>query len=136
MKSNRPPGLLVGGGMISREVILPTLFQERRRGKVGDIAIASRRTDTILELREIFPGEEFKGYPDPSKLGAGKSDPDAYKRALAELGEEWMVIVATPDDLHTPVILEAIATGHHMVVEKPLCLKTGLWVNLLQSMPL
>jgi predicted dehydrogenase len=125
MKSSRPSVLLVGGGMISRDVILPTLFQERGRGKIGDIAIASRRPETILELRRIFVGEEFKGYPDPAKLESGKSEPDAYKRALAELGEEGMVIVATPDHLHTPVILEAIAMGHHMVVEKPLCLKTA-----------
>jgi len=125
MKSNRPPVLLVGGGMISREVILPTLFQERRRGKIGEIAIASRRPETILELRAIFVGEEFRGYPDPAKLGAGKGDPDAYKRALSELAEDGMVVVATPDHLHTPVILDTIAAGHHMVVEKPLCLKTA-----------
>jgi len=124
MKPNRPPVLLVGGGMISREVILPTLFQERRRGKIGDIAIASRRPDTILELRRIFAGEEFKGYPDPAKLAAGNSDPDAYKKALAELAEEGIVIVATPDHLHIPVVLDTIAAGHHMIVEKPLCLRT------------
>ncbi|MBO3803696.1 MAG: Gfo/Idh/MocA family oxidoreductase, partial [Candidatus Brockarchaeota archaeon] len=119
------PVLLVGGGMISREVILPTLFQERRRGKVGDIAVASRRPETILELRKIFEGEEFKGYPDPGKVGLGKSDPDSYKKALAELPEDGVVVVATPDHLHTPVILDAIASGHHAIVEKPLCLKVS-----------
>jgi len=124
MRSDGLQVLLVGGGMISREVILPTLFQERKRGKVGRIAIASRRPETILELREAFPGEEFDGHPDPSRLEAGRSDPDAYRGALAKLGDGGLVVVATPDHLHTPVILDSISAGHHLVVEKPLCLRT------------
>jgi len=125
MKSSRLPVLLVGGGMISQDVILPTLFQERRRGNVGEIYVASRRSDTIIALRERFPGEEFKGYPDPDKFGPGRSDPEAYRKALSELPEEGAVVVATPDHLHTPVIMDAIAAGHHMIVEKPLCLKVS-----------
>ena len=119
------PVLLVGGGMISRDVILPTLFQERRRGNVGDISIASRRPETILGLREAFPSEAFEGYPDPARAVAGASDPEAYKRALAELTGNGIVIIATPDHLHTPVILDAIASSHHVIVEKPLCLKVA-----------
>ena len=46
--------LVVGGGMISLEVILPTLFQERRRGKIGKVSVAARRTKTTGTVRETF----------------------------------------------------------------------------------
>ena len=43
----RLPVVVVGGGMITQEVILPTLFQERRRGRIGRVVLASRRAATI-----------------------------------------------------------------------------------------
>ena len=39
--------LVVGGGMISSEVILPTLFRSRKEGKISDVLIATRRVKTI-----------------------------------------------------------------------------------------
>jgi hypothetical protein len=64
--------LVVGGGMITEEVILPTLFQQQRLGAVGKIAVVSRRASTIAHLHEMFPREKFAGIPDPSKV-----DPDS-----------------------------------------------------------
>ncbi len=118
------PVLVVGGGMISEEVVLPTVFQEQSRGRVGSISVASRRPATIKRLKDFFDKEEFNGYPDPQKeTDLESSHPEAYKQAIADLGDHGVVIVATPDHLHTPVILEAVEAGHHVVVEKPLCLK-------------
>ncbi len=119
------PVLVVGGGMISAEVILPTVFQEQARGLLGEISVATRRAERIrwLRGRKEIEGCTFQPYPDPDIDGPDAVDPDAYKRAIAELPPEGVVVVATPDHFHTPVILEAIRTGHHCVVEKPLCLK-------------
>ncbi|NOZ20592.1 MAG: Gfo/Idh/MocA family oxidoreductase [Planctomycetes bacterium] len=117
------PVLIVGGGMISQEVILPTVFQERKLGRVSDVLVASRRPDTIKKIRELFPNEDFEGYPDPASTADGASRPEAYKDALAKLGPHGVVIVATPDHLHTPVIMEAIAAGRDVICQKPLCLK-------------
>jgi len=119
------PVLVVGGGMISQEVILPTLFQERRRGKVGEVLVASRRAETISAIQKLFPNEAFRGYPDPARTRADESCPDLYKQALKDLPEHGAVIVATPDHLHTPVVLDAIRDGRHCVVQKPLCLKVA-----------
>ena len=119
------PVLVVGGGMITREVILPTLFQERRRGKVGDISVVSRRARTIAHLRDLFPDEPFTGYPDPETTDPEASHPELYRHVIAGLPADAAVIVATPDHLHTPVIMTSIETGHHLVVQKPLCLKTA-----------
>ncbi len=113
--------LVVGGGMISREVILPTVFQEQKYGRVGNISISSLTGDIIEELKGMFP--EFRGYPDPEKHGTKEKYPDMFKDAIRDLPENGVVIVATPDHLHTPVILAAIEAGRHVIVEKPLCLK-------------
>ena len=69
----------------------------------------------------MFP--KFKGYPDPAVHGTTKAYPDMFKQAIADLPENSVVIVATPDHFHTPVINAAIAAGRHVIVEKPLCLK-------------
>lgn len=113
--------LIVGGGMISREVVLPTIFQEQKYGRVGNISISSLTGDIIKELQGMFP--PFKGYPDPEIHGTTQRYPDMFKDAIRDLPENGLVIVATPDHLHTPVILAAIEAGRHAVVEKPLCLK-------------
>jgi D-galacturonate reductase len=119
--NERPDILVVGGGMISREVILPTVFQEQKYNRVGNISISSLTGDIIRELQGMFPG--FKGYPDPDKYGLTEKYPDMFKDAIRELPENGVVIVATPDHLHTPVIKAAIEIGRHVIVEKPLCLK-------------
>jgi predicted dehydrogenase len=113
--------LVVGGGMISREVILPTVFQEQKYGRVGNISISSLTGDIIEELQGMFP--QFKGYPDPKVHGTDTTYPDMYKQAIDDLPENSVVIVATPDHFHTPVINAAIKAGKHVIVEKPLCLK-------------
>jgi predicted dehydrogenase len=124
-KSSHTPldALVVGGGMITEEVILPTLFQEQRRGAIGKITVVSRRAATIGHLRDVFPREKFAGIPDPSTVDADSSQPEGYKEAICKLARPGVVIVATPDHLHTSIILAAIEEGHHVIVQKPLCLK-------------
>ena len=121
--------VLVGGGMISIEVILPTLFQERREGRIGNISICSLDAKSIKRVQSEFPDEEFIPYPDPSKVeDETKAYPDDYKRAIDSLGEHGFVLVATPDHFHTPVIMYAIEKGKDVVCEKPLCLKVDeIW---------
>jgi D-galacturonate reductase len=115
--------LVVGGGMISEEVILPTVFQERRREKVGHVTVASRRPRTIEHLREVFSSEEFTGLPDPTHGDLDSSHPDCYKEALKEIPRPAVVIVATPDHLHTQVVMDSLDAGLDCIVQKPLCLK-------------
>lgn len=113
--------LVVGGGMISQDVILPTVFQEQKYGRIGNVSISALTGDIIRKLQGMFPA--FKGYPDPDKYGETTPYPDMFKEAINDLPPDGIVIVATPDHLHTPVILAAIEAGRHVIVEKPLCLK-------------
>jgi len=115
--------LVVGGGMITAEVILPTVFQAQRTGLVGRVSVASRRARTVAGLRKLFAGEEFDGWPRDRRPDA--SHPGCYKEALQKLPRPGCVIVATPDPLHTPVVLDAIAAGFDVIVQKPLCLRVA-----------
>lgn len=115
--------LVVGGGMISQELILPTVFQQRRAGKIDKILIATRRAKTINTIRQAFANEEFDAWPDPNNVDPQASYPEIYKDAIEALPAPAAVIVATPDHLHTPVILDAVNAGFDSIVEKPLCLK-------------
>ncbi len=120
---NKIDVLVVGGGMISKEVILPTVFQEQKQGRVGNVSISTLTGDIITELRGMFP--KFTEYPNPDIYGETERYPDMFKEAIRNLPENGVVIVATPDHLHTPVIKAALEIGRHVIVEKPLCLKVA-----------
>jgi predicted dehydrogenase len=115
--------LLIGGGMISQEVVLPTLLQERLRGIVGDVHVSALNASIIKQCEELFPGGRFYSYPDPAKYADDDRQPTLYREAMAKLGEHGVVVVATPDHLHTDMTLEAIEAGYDVIVMKPLCLK-------------
>ncbi len=115
--------LVIGGGMISQEVILPTVFQDRRRGKIGRVLISSLTGDILQQVRGALPGEPFEPYPDPDKEDPKKRFPDLFHKAIEDLSENSIVIVATPDHLHTPMIVAALDAGYDVSCMKPLCLK-------------
>jgi len=121
--NKRLNALLIGGGMISQEVVLPTLLQERKRGILGDIAVSALDANTTKKCRDLFPGEEFALYPDPTYYALDEPQPMLYREALSRLGEHGVVVVATPDHKHTHMTLEAIRAGYDVIVMKPLCLK-------------
>jgi len=117
--------LVIGGGMICEELVLPTIFQHRRRGNVGRIAVVSLNSGIIGRLRRIFPDEDFQGVPDPRKHPPDEDMPEEYMRLIDELGEHGLVFVTTPDHLHTRMVLESVRAGHDVVCMKPLCLKVA-----------
>lgn len=112
--------LVIGGGMITKQVILPVLIQEKKKGKISSIAVATRRKKTIDELRFLFPQTQIKGYPEKKD-----EEPDSWKTALKETEKPSLAIIATPDDLHAEMCLMAINEGFDVIVQKPLCLKTS-----------
>jgi len=47
---------------------------------------------------------------------------EPWQDVLRDVGDLDVVAVATPDHLHTPVILAALGRGSHVLTEKPMCL--------------
>lgn len=66
----KPQVSIVGGGMITHDQILPTLYHMQRLGEVGEIAVCASRPATIRALAsaeallKAFPGQSFRGLPE------------------------------------------------------------------------
>lgn len=112
------PVLVIGGGMITRLQVLPSLFQLQRLGRIGEISITARSSGTLEslaaaeEIKSAFPGQSFVSH----------AGPDLYKQLLDELPEQSIVYIAIPDQNHYEVLCEALDRGHHVVCVKPLVL--------------
>ncbi len=119
---------IVGGGMITHDLILPSIYHLQRIGLVGDIsvcALQARPLKFLMESPDIvnaFPGQTFTPYPALSE-NLDKAFPDLYKEVLSKLPPRQVVIVAMPDQLHYAVVMEALKNEQHVVCVKPLVLK-------------
>lgn len=119
---------IVGGGMITNDLLLPAIYHLQRTGIVGEIGICALNNPPLKalaqnnELLDAFPEQSFKAYPgldeDPNK-----SDPDLYKSVLSKMKPRQVVVVAMPDHLHYEVVLEALECNQNVLCVKPLVLK-------------
>jgi D-galacturonate reductase len=118
---------IVGGGMITNDLILPSIYQLQRNGLVGEISVCALNTPPLKALKEnpefraAFPGQDFRARPDLSEP-ADRIFPDLYKEVLAALPARQAVVVALPDHLHYGAVREALAAGQHVLCVKPLVL--------------
>lgn len=119
--------LLVGGGMISHDQILPSLYQLQRDGAVGSITVCARRSGTLrrlaeaADLRAAFPECRFDTVPALEEP-EDRLFPESYREAIGRLAPHQLVVVAVPDHMHLPVIDEALQADQHLLVVKPLVL--------------
>ncbi|KAL3479261.1 hypothetical protein BJX99DRAFT_222785 [Aspergillus californicus] len=101
-----------------------TLFDLRRRGKVGDLSmvgVSGRKFPGIREhlnknITQVYNNlsTEFTSYPSDDT-----TDPDAYKPAIDALPRGSAITIFTPDPTHYPIALYAIERGIHVLVTKP-----------------
>ena len=119
---------IVGGGMITHDLILPSVYHLQRKGIVNNITVCSLDSTPLKDLKnsvmiqQAFPGQDFTAYPALSE-SESKKFPDLYKEVIAEMKPRQVVIVAMPDQLHYSVILEALKNDQHILCVKPLVLK-------------
>jgi predicted dehydrogenase len=126
---------LVGAGMFGGDVHLRTYADLQRFGIAGMlgrvgldkwsrdfsgvkfelVAVATRSEKSAQRSQEIFHG--WTGHKPAPFFGATPWD-DVLK-AFPDLD---VMAVATPDNLHTEVILAALNAGVHVITEKPMCL--------------
>lgn len=119
---------IVGGGMITNDLLLPSIYHLQRTGVVGQIKVCALNTPPLKTLREnpefqqAFPGQDFTPYPSLSEP-ADKSFPDLYKEVIASMAPRQCVVVAMPDPLHYEVVMQGLSHDQNVLCVKPLVLK-------------
>lgn len=119
---------IIGGGMITNDLILPSIYHLQRTGAVGNIKICAltnaplRTLQENQELREAFPQQDFDASPSLSKP-VTETFPDLYKDVIAAMRPRQAVVVAVPDWFHYPIIMEALRHDQHVLSVKPLVLE-------------
>jgi D-galacturonate reductase len=114
----QPEVLIVGGGMITHDQILPSLYQLQRLGRIGEISVVSQRRETVDALAAAeglaaaFPGQSFRAY----------AKPDVFGDLIARMPPRNIVVAAVPDQLHYDVVMTALRNDQHVLVVKPLVL--------------
>ncbi len=117
--------LVIGGGGIVHDQILPSLYHLQRLGLVGPIKICDTRSTPLRALnesamlREAFPDQTFIPHP-PLDTHPEIAHPELYRQVLAEQKERQLVIVTVPDHLHGPLIWAALEHNQHVLCVSPL----------------
>jgi predicted dehydrogenase len=112
-----PAVLIVGGGMIVHDQILPSMYHLQRLGKIGGITVCARRKETLQVLADApmlqraFPGQSWHATLEP------------FVHAMRQMEPRNIVFVAVPDQLHHEVIMEALGRDQHVCTVKPLVLE-------------
>ena len=128
-----PEVLVVGGGMIVHDQLLPSLYHLQRTGRIGEITVCATRQATVRKLaeaeilRQAFPGQSFRRFPDAP---AERPQLDLYREVMARIKPRGVVVVAVPDQLHFEVIQEALRHDQHVCSVKPLVLEHGQGVAI------
>ena len=123
----KPEILIVGGGMITHDQLLPALYHMQRQGRVGEIGVCALRARDLqplvsgAALAESFPGQTFRAYPDSGD--PDQAQPDLFRELIARMAPRNIVVVAVPDHLHFDVIMAALRHNQHVCTVKPLVLK-------------
>lgn len=119
----------VGGGMSGSDkkvgVVGLTMFDLRRRGKVGKLSMVGTSGKKYPALREHLQKNissvynnldvSFDSYPSDTT----SRDADSYKTAIDALSPGDAITVFTPDTTHYPIALYAIERGIHVLITKP-----------------
>lgn len=127
-KNNKIDVTIVGGGMITHDLILPSVYHLQRTGIVNEINVCSldsaplKALKSSKEITDAFPGQDFNACPSINEP-EGNKHPGLYKEVLAKMKPRQMVVVAMPDQLHYEVIMEALKSNQHILCVKPLVLE-------------
>lgn len=119
---------IVGGGMITNDLILPSVYHLQRIGEVNEINICALNSEPLKtlkensEIKEAFPGQDFTAYPNENEPSENNY-PNLFKEILTKMKPRNVVIVALPDQLHYSAVKEALNANQHILCVKPLVLE-------------
>ena len=117
--------VIVGGGMITHDQILPSIYHLQRQGRVESISVCALNSAPLRALaeekafEESFPGQSFQPFPALDEQ-PDRMYPELYKEVIASLPPGNLVVVAVPDHFHDAVIRVALDCDQHVLSVKPL----------------
>lgn len=119
----------VGGGMSGSDkkvgVVGLTLFDLRRRGKVGKLSMVGTTGKKYPAIRDHLQKNISSVYNnldvsfDAFPADTTSRDPNAYKTAIDALSPGDAITIFTPDTTHYPIALYAIKRSIHVMITKP-----------------
>ncbi|KAK0276204.1 hypothetical protein LTR35_010527 [Friedmanniomyces endolithicus] len=118
----------VGGGMSGSDkkvgVVGLTLFDLRRRGKVGNLSMVGTSGNKFPAIREHLKKNITEAYNNldtsfDSFPSNEERDSEAYKKAIDALSPGDAITIFTPDPTHYPIALYAIERKIHVMITKP-----------------
>jgi D-galacturonate reductase len=110
----------------SAGVIALTLFDLRRRGRVGELRMAGTNGTKFPGIRNHLQrliGDSYRDMDlrfDAFPADTVERDPQAYRQALDKMAPGDIVTIFTPDDTHFSIAMDAVNQGCHVLVAKPL----------------
>ncbi len=90
------------------------------------VAIATRSEASATRACDNF--EQWTGYRPKPYYGE-----TPWREVMGDHPDLDVISVATPDNLHTQVTLDAVAKGVHVLMEKPMCLSIGEADNIIEK---
>ncbi|MCW5963190.1 MAG: Gfo/Idh/MocA family oxidoreductase [Bryobacterales bacterium] len=124
----QPKVAVVGGGMITHDQILPSLYELQRLGDIGEILVCAQHGRTLHELaasetiHNAFPRSSFVAWP-PMDSNPDAKHPGLYREMFATLPAGSIAIIALPDQLHFESVMAALERDLHVICVKPLVLR-------------
>lgn len=120
--------VIIGGGMITHDLLLPSVYHLQRRGAVGDIHVCALNSAPLRALRESrelaesFPGQTFHAHPAVDEPPE-RTFPQLYRDVLDRMKPRQVAVVAVPDPLHYETVTAALQAEQHVLCVKPLVLR-------------
>ena len=126
--SNSLDVTIVGGGMITNDLILPAVFDLQRNGEVNEINVCALNSGPLKELKdneaikEAFPKQNFTAYPNENEP-VENNYPELFKEVLQNMKPRNLVVIALPDQFHYLGVLDSLNANQHVLCVKPLVLE-------------
>jgi len=126
---------IIGGGMITHDLILPSLYHLQRTGLVDTIRVCALNSAPLRalaespELREAFPGQAFAPHPALTEP-PDRRFPQLYLEVLGAMRPRQLAVIALPDPLHYGAVMDALRHDQHVLCVKPLVLRYSQSVEI------
>ncbi len=116
--------LIVGGGMIVADLILPSVLQLKREEAVRRVTVCDLKASTVQALKkdpginQAFPDVDYTALPEADS--GDEIHSGLYRELLEQMPPHQAVIAAVPDQAHYQVVMDALKADQHVLCVKPL----------------